>query len=126
MVLMPEEPVSPPRSADDDAEYRTLRGALTGEDPQEPIYFAYSATLRIFGTIPDLDEITRTLGIEPTHAHRRGERRTPSSAPYTDMISGATRPPWMSASHFTCISILYGVSFGTENSICSSSKSTFL
>ena len=30
----------------------------SGEGQEEDIYFKYSATLRIFGTIPDLDEIT--------------------------------------------------------------------
>jgi len=62
--------------------YRTLRGALSGEEPDEPIYFAYSATLRIFGTIPDLDELTRQLGVNPTHSHRRGEKRGPKSVGY--------------------------------------------
>jgi hypothetical protein len=54
----------------------------TGEELAEPTYFAYSATLRIFGTIPDLDEITIRLGVSPTKSHRRGERRTPNSEPY--------------------------------------------
>jgi hypothetical protein len=62
--------------------YRTLRGALSGEEPDEPIYFAFSATLRIFGTIPDLDELTRRLSVEPTSSHRCGEQRRPNSEPY--------------------------------------------
>lgn len=46
-------------------------------------YFCFSATLRIFGTGLDLEAITRTLGIEPTHTHRAGERRTPhTKRPY--------------------------------------------
>ncbi len=48
----------------------------------ETPYFSYSATLRIFGTIPDLDEITRNLGIPPTHFHRRGDRRSELHAGY--------------------------------------------
>lgn len=48
--------------------------ADTGEEPEEPLYFAYCATLRIFGAIPDLDELTRSLGIGSTHAHRREDR----------------------------------------------------
>ena len=49
---------------------------------EEPPYFEYSATLRIFGAITDIDEITRTLGVPPSHTHRRGERRLPISRPY--------------------------------------------
>jgi hypothetical protein len=51
---------------------------------EEPEYwFKYSATLRIFGEIGDLDAITAELGVTPTHIHRRGERRRPSSpTPY--------------------------------------------
>ena len=45
------------------------------DQQDEPSYFCYSATLRIFGSIPDLDEITRNLGLDPTHVHRRGELR---------------------------------------------------
>jgi hypothetical protein len=67
----------------DEKGYRTLRAALTSsEEPAEPIYFAYSATLRIFGRIPDLDELTRHLGVSPSDSHRQGERRRPESAPY--------------------------------------------
>ena len=42
-----------------DKTFKTLRGFLEGDEPEVEIYFAYSATLRIFGEIPDLDEITR-------------------------------------------------------------------
>ncbi len=81
MVFMPEQPQTPTESNDDEG-YHPLRGFLTGEDPEEPIYFAFGATLRIFGTIPDLDEISRNLGLAPTHVHRRGELRHASSRPY--------------------------------------------
>ena len=63
-------------------EYRTLRGFLNGEEPDEEIYFAYSATLRIFGNINDLDDISSNLGFEPTSSHKKGERRGPRSNPY--------------------------------------------
>jgi len=67
---------------DDNQQFRTLRGFLDGEEPDEANYFNYSATLRIFGNIPDLDEITRRLGIAPTNAHRRGDPRGPNLPPY--------------------------------------------
>ena len=42
--------------------------------PEGKIYFKYSASLRIFGTIPDFDEITQRLGVTPSGAHRKGHR----------------------------------------------------
>jgi hypothetical protein len=62
--------------------YQTLPGFATGEGPEEAINFAYSATLRIFGTIPNLDELSQNLSLVPTHVHRRDELRHPSSRPY--------------------------------------------
>jgi hypothetical protein len=53
-----------------------------GAAPDQETYFAYSASVRIFGVIPDLDELTRRLGVLPTSSHRKGDRRTPSSQPY--------------------------------------------
>jgi hypothetical protein len=64
--------------------YRTLRGFLTGSDPEEPIYFAYSATLRIHGDEISFDAISKELGVEPTEMHRKGERRGPGSPGYRD------------------------------------------
>jgi len=55
--------------------FRTLRGFITGDEPDEETRFAYSATLRIFGVIPDLGQLSASLGIEPTNVHRQGERR---------------------------------------------------
>src|SRR5438094_7740375 len=49
--------------------------------PEQP-YFGFIATLRIWGDIPDLDDISRRLGLTPTHAHRKGERRGPRSPGY--------------------------------------------
>jgi hypothetical protein len=49
--------------------------------PEEPeFYFLFSATLRIFGDIGDLDAITNALGVAPTHIHLRGEKQRPTSA----------------------------------------------
>jgi hypothetical protein len=46
---------------------------------EEPDYwFNFSATLRIFGDIGDLDTLTKTLGLAPTRTHRRGEKRRAS------------------------------------------------
>jgi len=61
--------------------FRTLRGFLDGSEPDEETYFAYSATLRLVGVLPDLQLITDTLGVTPTQALRKGQRITPRSAP---------------------------------------------
>ena len=46
---------------------------------EEPEYFfRFSATLRIFGDIGDLEAITAELGIAPTHVHWRGEKALPT------------------------------------------------
>ncbi|MGH7991361.1 MAG: DUF4279 domain-containing protein, partial [Limisphaerales bacterium] len=45
-------------------------------DSIEPVYFfRFSARLRIFGDGLDCDEISRTLGLTPTHTHQKGKRR---------------------------------------------------
>lgn len=49
---------------------------------EEPVYFCFSASLRIFGDGLDIDEITRTLGLTPTHSHRKGQRRGSHSVPW--------------------------------------------
>jgi hypothetical protein len=46
--------------------------------------FLYRVTLRVFGVIEDLDEISRKLGLSPTLIHRRGERRGPRSLEYKE------------------------------------------
>jgi|SRR5579872_5968670 len=56
-------------------EFRTLRGFLAGSEPDEEMRFAYSATFRIFGDISDVDSISKHLGLQPTHLHRKGEKR---------------------------------------------------
>ncbi|MDG3002467.1 DUF4279 domain-containing protein [Paludisphaera mucosa] len=53
------------------------------DDVEDGSWSRCSAILRIFGTIADLDEITRTLGLIPTHFHRRGDRqRVPALGDY--------------------------------------------
>lgn len=64
--------------------FRTLRGVIRGEEPGEPIYFAYSATLRIHGNDLPFEEISTRLAVEPTHLHRKGDRRGPRSPLYLD------------------------------------------
>ena len=59
--------------------FKTLRGFLDGGEPDEADYFAYSATLRVFGDDLDLNEITRRMGIQPTRFHWKGERQGPRS-----------------------------------------------
>jgi Domain of unknown function (DUF4279) len=56
-----------------------------GGSGEEKIRFAYSADLRIFGSIPDLDEITKRLGVAPTHTHRKGDRAWGTTAYEHDM-----------------------------------------
>jgi hypothetical protein len=45
-------------------------------------YVHDSASLRIFGQLGDPHKITRLLGVEPTHWHRRGDRWPPRARPY--------------------------------------------
>jgi hypothetical protein len=62
--------------------FRTLRGFLAGTEPEEEPYFAYSATLRIFGELPNLGDISATLGFQPTGTHRKGETRNSRAVAY--------------------------------------------
>jgi hypothetical protein len=62
--------------------FRTLRGFLAGTERKEDAYFEHSATLRISGEIPDVDEISAILGVSPTHSHRKGEKRNAKAYPY--------------------------------------------
>lgn len=70
--------------SDDSVEFRTLRGFRRGEEPDEPSYVAFSATLRIHGDDLPFEEISRQLGVQPTHLHRKGGRRRPRSPAYGD------------------------------------------
>ena len=62
--------------------FRTLRGFLAGKEREEDLYFAYSASLRIAGEISDMGKISATLGLSPTHSHRKGEKRGAKAVPY--------------------------------------------
>ncbi len=64
--------------------FRTLKGFLNGEEPDEPAYFHFSVTLRIHGQNVPFSEISNQLGVQPTHIHRKGERRSKSHKGYND------------------------------------------
>lgn len=64
--------------------FRTLRGAMRGEEPDEPTYFTFVASLRIHGESLPFEEISKRLGVQPTTVHRKGERRGPRSPLYLD------------------------------------------
>jgi hypothetical protein len=51
---------------------------------EEPVFFKFSSTLRIHGDGMDIDEISKTLGLTPTHSHRKGELRGPGQKPWQD------------------------------------------
>ncbi|HUR45491.1 MAG TPA: DUF4279 domain-containing protein [Candidatus Saccharimonadales bacterium] len=54
----------------------------------KPVLLTFSAALRIFGDNLDHAELTRTLGLDPTHSHRKGEIPSPGSSPWpNDMWS---------------------------------------
>jgi Domain of unknown function (DUF4279) len=68
---------------DNESVFRTPPGGASGEEQEEEIYLAYSATLRICGVISDLEEITQRLGVAPSATHRIGDRGWgPSLPPY--------------------------------------------
>jgi hypothetical protein len=62
--------------------FRTLHGFLAGSEPAEETYFKYSATLRILGDIPKLEDISTQLGLQPTSVHLKGEKRDSRAAGY--------------------------------------------
>src|SRR5262245_31037651 len=64
--------------------FRTLRGFIDGQEPDEATYFHFSVTLRIHGDDVPFDEITQRLGVQPTRLHRKGERRGATSPAYRD------------------------------------------
>lgn len=64
--------------------FRTLRGFVDGQEPDEANYFCFSATLRIHGDGVPFEEISNRLGVQPTHSHRKGEQRGPRSPGYRD------------------------------------------
>jgi len=56
-------------------------------ETQETYFFAYSATLRIYGNIPDMEAISSVLGIQPTHTHRKRDSGRGDSQYQHDMWS---------------------------------------
>ena len=48
----------------------------------EQHFFAYSATLRVFGDIPNLNDISVALGLRPTHTHKKGDVSPGGASPY--------------------------------------------
>ena len=73
--------------------FRTLRGALRGEEADDEAYFAHSAALRIIGQTLDFAAIEAAIGSGPTRAHRRGDyrsakSRTPFSQDHWSIASG--------------------------------------
>jgi hypothetical protein len=70
--------------SDEPKRFRTLRGFLNGDEPDEENYFHFSATLRIRGDDVPFEEISERLGVQPTHRHHKGERRGPNSPAYRD------------------------------------------
>jgi hypothetical protein len=54
----------------EDATHKADEVVLGPENP----YFDFSATLRIFGDVPDLDAISRELNLRPTCTLKRGDR----------------------------------------------------
>ena len=63
----------------------------TSESNEEHYYFAYSATLRIFGDLPNLDEISNALSLRPTHTHRKGDQHR-SGSPFSHDMWSFTPP----------------------------------
>ena len=47
--------------------------AFQASHGDEPVFFRFRASLRIAGEGLDFEEISRTLGLTPTHQHRKGE-----------------------------------------------------
>ena len=71
------------RDSDEPEMFRTLARGRAGEEPDEPVYFAFSATLRIHGEGLPSRRSPHARGL-PTHSHRKGERRGPRSSGYRD------------------------------------------
>jgi hypothetical protein len=60
----------------------------------EAPYFAYGASLRIFGDVPEFDRLPEVLGVPPTHVHRKGELRASGTELWTqDMWSYSSPLP---------------------------------
>jgi hypothetical protein len=77
---------------DDKESWPTLPHSSGVEEQDKNVRFAYSASIRIFGHNADLDDITKHLGVVPTHSHRQGERRGPNSSTYEHDMWSYTIP----------------------------------
>jgi hypothetical protein len=64
--------------------FRTLKGAIRGEESDEPTYFTFVASLRIHGDNLPFEEISARLGVKPTMMRRKGDRRSSKSPVYLD------------------------------------------
>jgi hypothetical protein len=53
--------------------YSRLRDFMEDGEEDEPLYFAYSACLRIMGDDLPFEEIENALQLPATHKHRKGE-----------------------------------------------------
>ena len=75
-----------------DITWRYSLAMRVSDADDESSYFAYSATLRIHGINLPFDEISLTLGVDPSHQHKTGERPRASARPYTDDAWHFTAP----------------------------------
>jgi Domain of unknown function (DUF4279) len=57
----------------------TTKRASPASRGDDRLSFAYSATLRIFGDIPDLEDISAHLGLEATYTHQKHDKPRPAS-----------------------------------------------
>jgi hypothetical protein len=92
-----------------------IRGFLSGSERNEEVYFAHSASLRIFGAIPDLDEISRSLSdFQPVRidaANIELPRRN-----HIQLICGPIPLRWTKTSAFRSTSTRFGIlSASTSN-----------
>lgn len=72
--------------------FRPPKGFYKRVRRNESAYFAFRATLRIFGDGLDFAAISSALGVEPTSHHRRGERRSATAEPYPHDLWSYTVP----------------------------------
>lgn len=100
--------------SDEQDKFSTLRGIVRRNEPDEPLYFSHSATLRIVGVGLDFAAIESVLKTAPTRSHRAGEKHgergavwpadlwsldsgLPESAPLSDHIDAL----WVRVRHAT-------------------------
>lgn len=54
------------------------------KESEEEIFFHYSAKLRIMGENIDVDEISNSLNLNPTHFYKKGEKISTSGPACTE------------------------------------------